>query len=185
MYRREIYGRGKIIMDEEQVYLQAKGQGNKKEAIEPGESGVARVDKKLTSFQEQIVLWQKRITGNEAIVSLGFFVTGVIITFAVSDCTGVLEVPWYAWILAGLSTALFILLLISDRLLPLFLISKFVLFCILGHVTMDFAIAFDSHYLKFFTYNVCKYPSFNNIIWFSAGIAVGYFMALVTRVKET
>lgn len=143
------------------------------------------VEDKITSFQEFATFWQRQFIQNEDAISVCCFGAGLIYSYAVNECTGDVNVPWYAYILGGVAAFLFWLLVIRESSLKLVVIIKFLTAFLFGHVFLMFAVALDSHYFGYFTFNVCRYPfGGNEVMWTSLGAMGGFLYAELSRSRK-
>lgn len=142
----------------------------------PVDEKILSVEGKLEKAQAKATEWQRMLIQNETIVSVICFISGVIYSFAVNECTGDYDFPWYAVFFAALSASLFYLLLIREGSLQLVILVKFASYFFLGHILLMFLVAIDSHSWKLFTVYTCKYPFTSDFFMGTALGAMGGFL---------
>lgn len=148
------------------------------------DEGVRTIENKVRTGQDLINEWRIRIVKNEQAIIISCLLFGVLIAYAVNECTGDFDFPGYAYWMAGVIVFLLSLLLISGGSLPLIILIKFATSMVSGHLAMMFLIAIDGHGFGFFTTDTCRYPvTFDSITGCLFGVGIGY-IAATFKVEE-
>lgn len=174
----------------EQVYgttsSKKKEQGNNliTRSSEKLDDGVKSVEDRVYYWQDMINNWRITIMQNEQLIVSFCILWGLIFAYAINECTGNLNFPWYVYGLVVIIMVLCSLLLIADGSLPLVVILKFVSSFTVGHASMMILIAIDGHTWGLFTTDVCRYPvTTDAIMWIILGGSGGWILKSYEEIR--
>ena len=146
--------------------------------------GVKSVEDRLITWQERINDWRRKIIKNENIIIMFCVLTGAVFSYAINECTGDFDFPWYAYLMGFAIIALWSLLMITEGGLQLIVLIRFGVTLALGHYSMMWLVAIDGHSWHIFTFEICRYPMTQDLIaGFFVGIGSGFILAKF-KIKE-
>lgn len=145
------------------------------------DSSVKTFEDRVISWQETINNWRIAITQNEQGIIIFYIIFGMAYAFAINECTGNLDFPWYAYFMMGIIVIMSSLLQIPEGALQLVTILKYAVSISLGHVCMMWIIAVDGHAFRILTTDVCRYPVASD---FLMGVAIGGPIGFIVKTYE-
>ena len=146
--------------------------------------GVKTVEDRVRNWQIFINDWRISIIQKEDPIIIFCIILGGFYSWAVNECTGNFNVPFYAYVMSAIIIGFGALLLITEGSLPLVVLVKFAVAIALGHTGMMWAIAVDGHSFHFFTIEVCRYPlTTESFMVYLLGGGSGYIVAKFEEIR--
>ena len=166
----QVYGKEKSLPKKQ--YQQSKAITQSTVKVD---EGIKTVEDRVINWQVILNNWRITIVQIEPVIIVICVVLGWLLSYTVNKCTGVFNPPWYVYMMAGVIVISWFFLLITEGVLSLIVLVKFITATAAGHYSMMWVIAVDGHTFKFFTMNVCKYPIASDIIsGLFPGLIIGY-----------